>query len=75
MRVLPKEEGLRDGHADREALGLGVRGQRSAGSSSRVREIEKNLAYQPARDRGFWAAYMPRKVGPLGASSRGYGRN
>ena len=67
MGVLPKEEGLRDGHADHEALGFGVRGQRSAGSSSRVRGIEENLAYQPARDPGIWAAYMPRKVGPLGA--------
>ena len=59
MRVLPKEEGLRDGHAEHGALGLGVRGQRSAGSSSRVRGIEKNLAYQPAWDPGIWAAYMP----------------
>ena len=48
---------------------LRVQVQRSVGSSSRVREMKKNLAYQPARDPVIWAAYMPRKVGPLGACS------
>ena len=46
-----------------------IGGQRSWGTSSRVRETGKNLAYQPARDPLIWAAYMPRNVGvgPLDA--------
>jgi len=66
--VLPKEEGQRDGCC-RADKALRVRVQRSVGSSSRVREMKKNLAYQPARDPLIWAAYMPRKVGPLGGPS------
>ena len=49
------------------AIGWSVGGQRSWGTSSRVRETGKNLAYQLARDPLIWAAYMPRNVGPLGA--------
>jgi len=63
--VLPKEERQRDGCC-RADKALRVRVQRSVGSSSQVREMKKNLAYQPARDPLIWAAYMPRKVGPLG---------
>src|SRR6267378_4275663 len=48
------------------SVGWSVGGQRYLGSSSRVRETGKNLAYQPARDPLIWAAYMPRNVGPLG---------
>ena len=48
------------------SVGWSVGGQRYLGSSSRVRETSKNLAYQPARDPLIWAAYMPRNVGPLG---------
>ena len=36
----------------------GFRVQRSAESSSQVREIKKNLAYQLAQDPVIWAAYM-----------------
>ena len=69
MGVLPKEEGQQDGRLLLCRQGFGVRVQRSVGSSSRVTEMKKNLAYQPARDPLIWAAYMPRKVGPLGVGA------
>jgi hypothetical protein len=69
--VLKEEEGTVTAVPGVPTKSSSVGGQRSRGSSLRVRGIEKNLAYQPARDRVVLAADMPGIVGPLGGVNLG----